>query len=355
MKPFHVLSASEQVAAHLREELIAGRWSGAMPGAAKLEKELGVGRGTVEAALLLLEKEGLLINRGCRRGRRIELPGGKPGAAALRIVILVPEASDLRMHYLLEIKHRLEIAGHTVSYADSFTAGFVTDARPLAKLVGRTEADAWLVLAGSRMVLGWISARPTPSFALFGRMSDLEMPGISPSHMQALVAATRRLVALGHRRIVMLSRPGRRLPEPGKKERAFLAELEANGIPAGRYNLPDWEDGPKGLRGCLESLFQLTPPTALIIDGVPLFAAVQQFLAERRIHVPQGVSLICSDGDPHFDWCHTPIAHIRWDSTPLARRILSWAENVARGREDKLQSLIEAMFVEGGTVGSAPK
>lgn len=57
----HFLTISEQVAAYLREELIQERWSGDMPGMNSLAVELGVNSKTADAALMLLEKEGLLV------------------------------------------------------------------------------------------------------------------------------------------------------------------------------------------------------------------------------------------------------------------------------------------------------
>jgi hypothetical protein len=53
-----ILSASEQVAGRLRDELFRGRWSGLLPGIHRLSAELGYPRKPVERALLLLESEG---------------------------------------------------------------------------------------------------------------------------------------------------------------------------------------------------------------------------------------------------------------------------------------------------------
>jgi hypothetical protein len=58
-----VLSAAEQVAKHLRDQLSREIWTGKMPGGERLAKELG-GRMTVEAALAQLEEAGLLVWRG---------------------------------------------------------------------------------------------------------------------------------------------------------------------------------------------------------------------------------------------------------------------------------------------------
>jgi DNA-binding GntR family transcriptional regulator len=65
---------TEQVASYLREELLRGRWSGEIAGQKKLAKLLGVSGQTVELALGLLEKDGILVGQGTGRRRRILLP-----------------------------------------------------------------------------------------------------------------------------------------------------------------------------------------------------------------------------------------------------------------------------------------
>ena len=59
-----LFSHAEQVASHLRAELLRGRWIAALPGTQRLGKELGVNHNTVEAALRLLEEEGGFTRTG---------------------------------------------------------------------------------------------------------------------------------------------------------------------------------------------------------------------------------------------------------------------------------------------------
>ncbi len=165
----------------------------------------------------------------------------------------------------------------------------------------------------------------------------------------AMAAATRTLVEPGHRKIVLLTRQIWRLPQPGAAEQAFLDTLSSYGIPPSRYHLPHWEKSVEGFHARLEALFRFTPPTALIIDEVPFFVAVQQFFAGRTIRIPNEVSLICTDASPDFDWCRPTVAHIRWDS----RRVVRRADNLSRGKKDLRQTLTPAEFVEGGTIGPA--
>jgi DNA-binding LacI/PurR family transcriptional regulator len=160
-----------------------------------------------------------------------------------------------------------------------------------------------------------------------------------------------RLVELGHRRIVSVVREERRKPAPGMLERFFLDQLRKHGIQTGPYHLPDWIDSPAGLRSLLDSLFQHTPPTALLLDEPALFIAARNHLANRGIHAPRDVSLVCCDSNPVFDWCIPAITHIAWDPRPVIRCVVHWAANVSRGKDDRKKTLTRSQLVPGGTIG----
>jgi DNA-binding LacI/PurR family transcriptional regulator len=352
MSKIQFLSLVEQVAGYLRGELLRGRWSGTMPGKHRLAEESGVNHKTVEAALRQLEAEGLLIPQGQGRKRLIRLPKNL-ARPALRVAMLAGEPSDLRQDYQVELRHELLEAGHHAYLTPLTILECGMDLKRIQRMVEKTEADAWVVTAGSVEVLEWFLARKTPAFALFGRRRSLPIAGVGPDKIPAMSAATQTLIGHGHQRIVLLARRMRRLPKPGASERAFLDELAAHGIDAGSYHLPDWEENIDGFYKRLDALFQVTPPTALIIDESQFFIAAFQFCANQGLRVPQDVSLVCTDYDPDFDWCRPSVAHIRWESRPVVQRILRWAANVSHGKEDLRQTLTQAEFVPGGTIGPA--
>jgi DNA-binding LacI/PurR family transcriptional regulator len=225
----------------------------------------------------------------------------------------------------------------------------------VARLVASTAADAWVVTGGSREVLEWFAARAVPAFALFGRRRGLPLAGAGPDKPPAVAAATRALLELGHRRIVLLARSGRRLPQPGASERMFLRTLAEHGIVPGPYNLPDWEETPAGFHLRLADLFRVTPPTRIIIEEARFFFAAQQFFGRHGLQVPEDVSLVCTDGDPYFEWCEPSVAHIAWDTRPVVRRIERWVANLSRGVPDLKQTPTRAKFVRGGTIGPPPE
>lgn len=113
------LSVTEQVAVHLRDEVLAARWSGTMPGRNRLALELGVNRKTVEAALRQLEHEGLLVGQGAGSKRRIVLPTGTTAMRPLQVAILDWNPISQVLGYITELRHLLEKAGHTAFFTRS--------------------------------------------------------------------------------------------------------------------------------------------------------------------------------------------------------------------------------------------
>jgi DNA-binding LacI/PurR family transcriptional regulator len=269
--------------------------------------------------------------------------------------ILLYERNDEKLDYIVDLQHRLLEAGHVTKIPSKALRDLKMNLDRINRLVRSVEADAWVIQSGSSELLQWFAGQATPAFALAGRRRGVDIAGTGPDKIPAGQTAVRRLIELGHRRIVMLSREERRKPLPGLMERAVLNELETVGIATGPYNLPDWEDSPEGLCRRLGSLFHHTPPTALIIDQVLLYLAVERRLARLGLLAPEAVSLVCLDPSPVFQWFRPSVSHIAWDSRPMINRIVKWAENVARGRDDRRQTFTKAEFIEGGTIGPAPK
>lgn len=342
--PLKLLTHAEQVATHLRGEILSGRWQDELPGEGTLQSELGVNHSTVGAALCLLEKQGLLVSQGVGRRRRIVLPKGAspPG---LRIGLFLYETTDLSAYDVIRIKHRLMESDHRFVIPDRCLTELGMDVPRIARAAAKAEVDAWVVFSASLPVLEWFSKQPLPVMAYAGEFYprlSLAFVGIR----RPLDVLVRRLVALGHRRIVLLTRSPRR-------PHVFLRVLEEHSVPVGDYNMPVWETNPEGFRRCLDMLFAATPPTAMLIDEADLFMAAKDHLARKGFGCPGKVSLICADPDPAFRWFEPSVAHIRWDMVPLIHRIGQWADNIARGRDDHRQTFFSSEFVEGGTLGPA--
>jgi len=168
MSEFSIQTPSEQVAGHLRGEILRGRWSGTMPGVPALAAGMAVDPKTVAAALGLLEREGLLVGQGLGRPRRIVLPKDHE-PCALRVGLLPFDSAGRGESLMIDLHRLLEKAGHVPLFPDRSLLDLGMDPVRVARMVRRTAADAWVVTSAPREVLEWFAGQETPAFALAGR------------------------------------------------------------------------------------------------------------------------------------------------------------------------------------------
>lgn len=356
MRPMHRLSLPEQVAACLREGIQGGRWGDQFPGEVQLATELDVSRNTARRALQVLEKEGLVVRRGLGRSRTIT-PAGTAMASQrpLRVAILRNDSllkdNPQTALILANILRSLEASGYGAFECKKTQVELRHDVPQITRQLIAAAADAWVVEAGSRPLLEWCASQQTPCLALYGRTEGLRIARTGPDAVSAYAAATRQLISLGHRRIVLIVREEFRRPPVGGCELAFLSELKAHGIPASGYNLPGWDESPAGFERLMESLFRTTPPTAVIVDETCWFIAALGFLVRRGLRVPEQVSLVAGEGVPILDMCWPRFAQMRWDNKLIVRRVVRWVDAVRKGNPDRKIINIPASFVPGGSIG----
>jgi len=345
-------NVTDQVVNLLREGMLSGRWRDTLPGRDQLAGELGVSHTTMEAAMRRLAKEGLLVSQGAGKRRRIVLQTGQYQPRHFRVRYLAYESVDQSTPHVISLLDRLNKSGFAAKFAAKSLLELGMNPNRVARFVQGVSADAWIVAAGSRKVLEWFCEQPVPAYAYFGVKSGLPIAGCGVR--RDISPVVRRLIQLGHRRIVFLAREVHTAPKPSFFTQLFLDVLRSEGIIAGSYNIPTWGYHPEGLHRCLESLFKTTPPTALITDETPIMVAVRDHLARRGIIAPRDISLICLDQDPLIAWCDPIVAHFSWNYAPIGRHVVRWATNVARGKHDYRQTAIAAKFIEGGTIGPVP-
>ncbi len=355
MRNLRFRSTSEQLADYLKEEILRRTWGGLMPGESWLVSYFQLGRDTVRAAMAHLEEEGLLVPQGHGRRRKIVLPSNDSAASGFRVRIMLYEKNDRGDVDIAALLSLLHDAGFVADFAKKSLRDLDMQVDKVARYVENHPADAWITCSSSRDINEWFSVQAFPSIAMYGNFIGLQMASAYPVMIPSLIAGVRRLIELGHKRIVMLAREERRKPSLSHPEQAFIDELRAAGITTGDYNLPDWEESRDGLSRALDKLFRHSPPTAMIFQETPLFIAARSQLADSGIVAPRDVSLFAGNPDPSFAWCKPVVSHIRWDYQKVVRRVVNWAENVARGKNDRRQTGEKSEFIEGGTIGSVPR
>ena len=354
VKNLRIRSASAQLADYLKEEIRSHRWTGTMPGESWMVTHLQVGRDTVRAAMAQLELEGVLAPQGQGKRRQIVMRRDAFTSQRIRVRIFLYEKQargDIDNSSLLA---QLLEAGFDAEFAAKSLKDLGMDVGRVARHVNQNPADAWVVSAASREVLEWFASQPVPALAMYGRHYGLPIAAAYPIMISGQTEAMRRLIDLGHKRIVMLAREERRKPELSRPERVFIDQLEAAGIKTGDYNLPDWEESREGLSRLLDELYRFSPPTALYFQEAQLFIAARCHLADLGIVAPRDVSLVVADDDPSFAWFNPIPSHIRWDYRPVVRHVVRWARNVASGKEDRRKFGTESQFIMGGSIGPVP-
>lgn len=58
---------------------------------------------------------------------------------------------------------------------------------------------------------------------------------------------------------------------------------------------------------------------------------------------------------PYFNRYQPSISHVRWNDQLMVNRIARWANNISHGKQDTRQTRIDTEFVEGETIGPAPR
>ncbi len=267
---------------------------------------------------------------------------------AMRVVILLYDPEDILDHRIAEIQQHLHAAGYQPSFASKAMSELKHDPKRIMKMMKAHPAEAWIVIAGTRPVLEILSKSSTPTFALYGDISGLQVAGARAEKNGAFRDCIDHLYKKGCRRIVMLTRRDVHTTGMRPIERLFFEELEKRHLSQSSYNLPGWEDTPDGLHRCLDELFRVTPPDAFIVGDWILSYAIQNFLSNQRGLAFRQVECVSTDYHPSFNWCQPAVPHFYWDPAKAVRRVVQWVEHIAQGKEDRKVKLIEAKFIPGG-------
>lgn len=363
MAKFRRASLVDQTAAFLREGMRTGRWKARLPGVRALAEELDVSRRTLLAATKILREEGRLDAKSPGVAHTIvdRAAEDRTEQPPLRIAMLIPGALERHNSHIRELLLRIltqtRADGHdafivaTPAGKDQHKTGY------LDKLVKEAKADAWLVQSGSLETLDWFLRKRIPMLAMGGRSNDLPIASASFPVAEPMRTLVRRLAGLGHRRIVLIVSDLTRRPTFSPMLTAYRDELAACGITPGEYNAPDWDETPEGLEALMQSLFAVTPPTAIICWHLNVTVGVLSFFARKGLRAPEDASLFFCGDDPSLAW-HVPgmqMAHFDFDEDARIKHIRRWVEDLSNGRLQNHAYEKPVGIIEGTTIGPAKK
>lgn len=321
-----------------------------------MARELDVSKASLEAALRTLEAEGCLKSGGPGRRKEIVFSRGSEGKGrVLRVgVVLSDPLRQININsqeLMLGMMRRIENAGHICFSAERSMSELGYKLPRITRMLESAKADAWVAYSAPADVLKWLVGRSIPVMAIGGWYTGLAVGSSSADCDGAIRDSVRTLSQLGHRRIVTISPDSWRVPSLSKSGKAFMAAMEECGHQPTSYNLPAWEQTPAGLGKLLDSLFLITPPTALIFVDPATYVAALGFMGLKGIHVPRDVSIVSMTSGPVFSLLPHRPAHFKWPIEQHIRRVERWAKCLAKGGADLDQVTFSATFEPGETIG----
>jgi DNA-binding LacI/PurR family transcriptional regulator len=192
--------------------------------------------------------------------------------------------------------------------------------------------------------MAWFSAQPVPAIALGGRYCDVPLARVAMDLTHGFLEALRALKKLGHRRIVAIVPRVWRQPVPGRLVSAVIEELGSAAARNPDYHLPDWEPTAAGFHLLLDSLFRVTPPTAIIVIEPGEAVAVMSFLARRGMGIPHDLSLVSRHMDASLELCRPAIAHISENEDHLVGHVIKWINAAGRGNAHRRRIVCQPTF-----------
>ncbi|MFD0892218.1 substrate-binding domain-containing protein [Luteolibacter ambystomatis] len=353
---------SRQVAIRLLEEIQTGRWRERLPGYRDLGSLLGVSRTTMEAALEHLTQEGVLMPPSGRRGRRIRKDFKHATSRPQHHrVLLVGEAPLPRLwpftrSVVEESIQRLHRRGYEADYILCPALAHPHPEAVLDELLQVHPDCLWILVKPLHASVQWAISRRIKAVLLGGEVRGHgALPCVAMAIAPLLADATKRLIACGHRDIVLCIND---LGEYGRAATIQFARpiFTEAGIPFDSLrNVPEAiANGPEGFNRLLEKIFSDKRPTAIVVRWLGEALALSSFCMKHGIRIPQDLSVLVAELDDLTDW-HTPaLSGYSLTTHSYVTHIDRWVESNGTALSG---GLIQVMprFVEGATIAAPRK
>ena len=342
----------------VREQIADGRFGDVLPGEPRLASHLHVSRGTLRKALSVLANQGVISESRPGSPRRVR---GRFSAAAgqrrtYRVGVLAPRTVDAlsiaTQHFLRELAAETEADGIEYSYHHSVATQRKRPARRLRTLFAENPSDLWLLYEAPIPVARFFKSSGTPAIICGGPSLDEGVSYCGFDGAAVLRHAIGVFVRAGHTRIILPSRYRRRI-----REQAFREEFEKRGIPfQPSVHMPLWNSDVDQLRRLLcRRLDSPDRPTACILNTLEALIVLYSCLMERRLTVPNDLSVLTFGSDPMLR-CFCPA--ICYYQTPYRALALAMADMIRSHLQSPNRAptvkLLLSEYVHGGSVGPVP-
>jgi len=164
----------------------------------------------------------------------------------------------------------------------------------------------------------------------------LDAPTIGATNWAGGLSATEHLISLGHRRVGFIAGPRRLLCSQARLD-GYRAALEVAGVAVDAELIrPGDFYHESGFAGATALLALRRPPTAIFAASDQMALGVYEAVRQRRLRVPDDVSVVGFDDLPEVRWSSPPLTTVR---QPLSEMGVMAARTVLRlARGEALES-----------------
>jgi len=300
-------SLVSQTVSILRDEIHRGTWQDWLPGERALCESLQVSRNTLRAALAQLKQE-KVVRSDHGAGNRILRNPRRP-REALRsrdVALLAPEALErLRPSMTLWIDELRAMLSERGCRLHVFHGPQYYRDRPAAalqKLVDQHPHRCWLLTLSSAGMQRWFEEKAIPCVVAGSIYEGLTLPFRDLDHRALCRHAAGVLLALGHRKLALLTRKSSRAGDL-ESEAGFTEGVQGSPHAEAKVLVCHHDASVSGIsRAVTRLLEQQDPPTALLVANAYHYLTVAGRLAQLGWRVPAEMALISRDEDPFLSF-----------------------------------------------------
>jgi DNA-binding LacI/PurR family transcriptional regulator len=275
------------------------------------------------------------------------LAGRKAVLVASQAAMVDAARSQFTLHVLDGLRDRaatlgmaLETRAIALPFADTFT-----DDDAAGYLLLTPDDDAQIAAAAD---LG----RPVVLINADDPM--MRLSSVAPCNRTAAAMATDHLIGLGHRRILFLTRPGRRTI--ARRAEGWADRMRAHGLPADLVQeVPDWRPD-LAAAAIAARLARGRDFTAILAAGDSLAIGALRALVAAGVDVPGQVSVMGFDGLPECDLQSPPLSAVEIPMRAIGAMAMDLLRDAIAGRDAPPARVeLACRIVTRASTGPAPK
>ena len=319
-------SLANQIYDYLRAEIDEGTWKDWLPPEHQLSSDLRVSRSTLRKALARLRGEGFLQPVHGMGSRIVAKASGARKIARDPVVgFLSPNPIDhmLTRHTLL-VNTLKDLFGREKIGVQFFSGRHYYGkhpARALSRMVAQNSVACWMLVTSSEAQERWFAQREISAVIAGARHPGCKLPCVDLDYGATCRHAVGTFLGLGHRKIALLNE------NPGnaghvESELGFLEGFRKSSHIDAQPVIQYHRDSVSDVHQILDRLFlQTPPPTAMVIVNSHDYLTVMSYLAEKRLRIPDDLSVISRNHDPNFDYLTPTPACYTYNLDTYARKV----------------------------------